>query len=179
MDIYISMGHVASGVHHCRVKYIYRESGGIATPYQLANLPTNAHFAARGTSPAPCLPPPCGPLSTGQFPPPPTNTPRGPLPAPCPPGMVPPSGPRTLGLAPRARARAAPLQLSTGPSAGAANSPAAPTGAPCPLPWGAEHRRPPPRPGLGDRGPPVARGGVGAGAPGGPTARATLPGPPP
>ncbi|KAJ5180992.1 hypothetical protein N7449_012543 [Penicillium cf. viridicatum] len=40
----------------------------------------------------------------------------------------------------------------TGPSAGAANSPAAPTGAPCPPPWGAKPRRRPPRPGTGGLG---------------------------
>ena len=152
MDIYISMGHVASGVHHCSVEYIYRESGG-------GKLRPRTNWPI--CPPMPTLPPggprrrhaplQCGPLSTGQSPSAHQQAP-GPLagamsPHPPSPGWCPrrAPAPRASCLAPRARPP--PLQLPTGPSAGAANSPAAPTGAPCPLPWGAEHRRPPPRPG--------------------------------
>ena len=69
MDIYISMGHVASGVHHCSVEYIYRESGG-------GKLRPRTNWPI--CPPMPTLPPggprrrhvplQCGPLSTGQSP---------------------------------------------------------------------------------------------------------------
>ena len=117
-------------------KYIYRVLGGFATPYQLANLPTNAHFGPRRTSPAP---PPNWPISPpARRPPPPgpptmpTDRPRGTSPAPGPPGMMPP------GLAPRASGSAArlarppfnhPLRPPERPT-----PPPAPTGTPCPLP---------------------------------------------
>ena len=74
--IYISRVHVAGGVHHCTSKYIYRVSGGFATQYQLANLPTDPHFAPGGTSPAPLLnwpiSPPCPQPPRGPQPGPPT-----------------------------------------------------------------------------------------------------------
>ncbi|KAJ5180997.1 hypothetical protein N7449_012548 [Penicillium cf. viridicatum] len=93
----------------------------------------------------------------------PTNTPRGTLPASEPPVMVPPSAPPPP-----------PLQLPTGPSAGAANSPAAPTGAPCPPSLGREAPPAAPSPrdwGTGDRLWCVVAWAVGV--PGGPTARVT------
>lgn len=79
--------------------------------------------------------------------------------------------------------RAPPLSLNCPPPRPRppqpANSPVAPTGAPRPSSQG---REAPPAllaPGLGGGGPPVADGRVGTGAPGRPTARVTLPGPPP
>ena len=115
---------------------------------------------------------------------------RPPLQAPGsgPPRKVPPPGP--LGGASRApSARPSSHHRPSVPSAGPANSLAAPTGAPLSLdlpgglarPWeraATRHRRAP-RPGLMDQGPPAPRGWVGTGTLGGPTARVTLPGPPP
>ncbi|KAJ5453360.1 hypothetical protein N7530_012827 [Penicillium desertorum] len=84
-------------------------------------------------------------------------------------------GPR----ASRAGFASPPLHLPSTPPAGAANSPAAPTGAPTPPFPGPRSTAGRPSPGAGGGGPPVAHGCVGTGVPGGRTARVTLPGPPP
>ncbi|KAJ5451803.1 hypothetical protein N7530_013037 [Penicillium desertorum] len=95
------------------------------------------------------------PLGRGAPLPPPPSKAEG-----APPCVHP--GPR----ASRAGFASPPLHLPSTPPAGAANSPAAPTGAPRPLPRAAKHRRPP-SPGAGGGGPPVAHGYVGTGVPGG------------
>ena len=140
-------------------KYIYRVLGGFATPYQLANLPTNAHFGPRRTSPAP---PPNWPISPpARRPPPPgpptmpTDRPRGTSPAPGPPGMMPPGlAPRASGSAARlARPPRAPPPSTTHSVRRSGQLPRprqlAPH-APFPIPplWGPKPRRRPPHPGA-------------------------------
>ncbi|KAJ5451797.1 hypothetical protein N7530_013031 [Penicillium desertorum] len=123
-------------------------------------MPARAHRRAPDHLAGAVPNPPCRGLAPYGPPPKP--------PVPGPPGKrkVPPPcvhpGPR----ASRAGFASPPLHLPSTPPAGAANSPAAPTGAPRPLPRAAKHRRPP-RPGLGEGGPPVAHGYVGTGVPGG------------
>ncbi|KAJ5260698.1 hypothetical protein N7505_009048 [Penicillium chrysogenum] len=95
------------------------------------------------------------------------------------PGKVPPPRACTPRLAPRARPPASRAGFASTSPAGAANSPAAPTGAPRPPSQGREAPPAAPRPGAGGGGPPVAHGYVGTGVPGGRTARVTLPGTPP
>ncbi|KAJ5453292.1 hypothetical protein N7530_012886 [Penicillium desertorum] len=91
-----------------------------------------------------------------EAPPPPPSKAEG-----APPCVHP--GPR----ASRAGFASPPLHLPSTPPAGAANSPAAPTGAPRPPSQGREAPPAAPRPGLGGGGPPVAHGYVGTGVPGG------------
>ena len=104
--LYMSMVHVASGVHHCTAEYIYRAGGGFATPYQLANLPPlpSAHLGPGGPrrrSPRPSKKAPPPPLIVPPLPP---RPPRAPNHAPGPPlpASEPPAGwcPR-LARAPR------------------------------------------------------------------------------
>ncbi|KAJ5247946.1 hypothetical protein N7524_012548 [Penicillium chrysogenum] len=108
---------------------------------------------------SPYLPPRRGSSPT-PLPKPRLPKPREGAPAPC----VHPAPRASRSAARFARRLRLHLTPSTSP-AGAANSPAAPTGAP--------------RPGAGGGGPPVAHGYVGTGVPGGRTARVTLPGTPP
>jgi hypothetical protein len=108
-------------------------------------MPINAHRAPGRTSPAP--PPPSAPSQPANQPaiaPRPPNHARQYTPGHRA-GVRTPSGPRASCLA-----RPSPPQLSTGPPAGAANSPAAPTGAPCPPSLG--HEAPPAAPSPRDWG---------------------------
>jgi len=131
MDIYISMVHVASGVHHCTSKYIYRLSGGAV----------------------------CDPVPTGQSAHQCPLCPRGDLAGAMPPGMMPPG--LVLRASRSAARCARPLfsyppprppERPTPPPRQLA--PHAPF--PIPPPWGVKHRRRPPRPGA--RGLRTARG---------------------
>lgn len=198
--------HVPDGSHHHSVDDIYIAPGGRdATLRQLASMPAQAHRRAPGHLAGADPPSPSQAVRrTGESLNPPYLFPRGGGLSNSPPrgggfpygapyqrsrplapleGAPGPRAPRSAArFARRLRLPSPPLLSFTCPPP---RPPVRPTPPPrqlaphAPLPRAAKHRRPPLVPGLGERGPPVAHGCVGTGVPGVPTARVTLPGPPP